>query len=834
MKITFTLTKKILTLGLLIFNLNNAIAQTDVNINKEWMSTPKEVNKTDDVKIIFDKTQVSNYKICYVNSMYFKKHELKKTDEGVKSYVTITKDILNKQKDTLSIIICDNQDKLLEKISIPFSKENSISATTNNATQENKTITLDKPTGYAFEDAKLLQEAIQKKDKNKTNEILNKYNIKIDIKKTINSIDFNGNEFFNQNESLKSVLFLTDKEINTQGGGGISMLLGKSISGLDVTKYANAMAEVMIKHAKEELTVAFFNKFKNFIKDNEEFKILFPKTSEVVSTLLSYKYPEMLPTLRNNFLDDLRKITFKIDDVLLLPKYNELVKNYPEITVIVRSMRLIHQLETGGLNAIGVLHQLSAFKEWDAPENQTKYKFKNVGSALKIANLISESICHKDLEELKWQNPKELVKLFEDEELFKIYLGLLYEKSRDIKFYEKNGNKNFNDILVTQIDNVFFFQNKIQEFVDITAKTQNIVNEIKSKKEDQIKITNDEYYTYISTSIDVIEYGFSLYNHFDDSFEVSDDLIKLMRLGNDLHKNIYEEKYNAAIINTMDIFSKINEISSNNIIGTKFKENTPDNIKNESKKILEKLEKNETVSNSEIDKLISNLNEAEIKNTKAYLYQLKLNNLFNFAQKAKPYALFMANMVEAKTEADIKAAFDAVILPVGSSSIKKHSDFNFNIQSYLGARYSFTDPKNNAQSTWNDRVAISAPIGLSISYGLNNNWGSISLFAPLLDLGAIVDYKLEYENEGTPDETLESKDYTIELGQIFSPGAYIVYGIGANIPISIGIGGQYGPGLSRINDDKSTQVNNPYWKWNAFLSVDIPLFNFVNYPKFKK
>ena len=193
----------------------------------------------------------------------------------------------------------------------------------------------------------------------------------------------------------------------------------------------------------------------------------------------------------------------------------------------------------------------------------------------------------------------------------------------------------------------------------------------------------------------------------------------------------------------------------------------------------------------------------------------------------------MANMVEAKTEADIKAALDAVILPVGSSTIKKHSEFNFNVQSYLGARASLNKAKSTVENTWNDTFALSAPIGLSVSWGLNRNWGAISLFVPLLDLGAIVDYKLKYENEGTPAEQVESKDYTIRLGQIFSPGIYAVYGFGANIPLSFGIGGQYGPGLSKIDEDNSTKVTNPYWRWNVFLSIDIPLFNFINHPKNK-
>ncbi|GIQ60542.1 hypothetical protein Flavo103_36780 [Flavobacterium collinsii] len=623
---------------------------------------------------------------------------------------------------------------------------------------------------------------------------------------------------------------------------------GGGVAGLDVTKYANAMAEIMIDHAKEELTIAFFNRFKNFITEHEEFRILFPKTSDKLENLLAYKYPEMIKALRTVFLEDIRMIAYHIDDVLALPKYKELTIKYPEVTIAIRSLRLVHQLETGGLNASGVLSTLAGFSEWNTSDSN---KFKNVGAALKTANLINQSISFRDTNsEIKWQEPKQIAKLFEDELLFKIYMGLLYEKTHSmtgndaVNFIKKDGTTiSLTAILENKSTEIFLFQNKIQEFTDLVSIVQKTVKDLDESKTK----TNEQRYTYISNSIDVVEYAFSLYGSFDSSFEVSDEYISILRIANDIYKNVYEEQYNAAISNTVDLFSKIITLKNDKyrISTNELKEIEELTKEKDLVKTAKKLNKNsfDVVStdiatlaaavsaNSELSQKIadfSKLNNADKKNSKT------LEDFLELVQKIKPYALFMANMVEAKDEKEVKAALDAVILPVGSSSIKKNSDLNFNIQSYLGARWSFTDPKNAAvQSTWNDRFAISAPIGFSVSHGFDNNWGAISLFLPILDLGAIVDYKLKYENEGTQDEKLESKDYTIKLGQIFSPGAYIVYGLGANIPVSLGFGGQYGPGLSKIDENNSTTVSNPYWKWNVFLSVDIPLFNLSNKAKVK-
>ncbi|WP_315821428.1 hypothetical protein [Paraflavitalea speifideaquila] len=49
--------------------------------------------------------------------------------------------------------------------------------------------------------------------------------------------------------------------------------------------------------------MAFFNRFKAFASDPDhpEFAILFPKTTDNLSNLLAYNYPQMLPKLREGF-----------------------------------------------------------------------------------------------------------------------------------------------------------------------------------------------------------------------------------------------------------------------------------------------------------------------------------------------------------------------------------------------------------------------------------------------------------------------------------------------------------------------------------------------------
>jgi len=616
-----------------------------------------------------------------------------------------------------------------------------------------------------------------------------------------------------------------------------------SIGGLDVTKYANAIADVLIDRAKQELTVAFFNRFKKFADENEEFKILFPKTTSNLNKLLSFTYPQMLPALRNGFFEDLKQVTYHLDDVFDLPRYRTLLENLPEVRVIIRSIRVVHELETGASNAADVIKEFAGFEEWN---DETHPKIKSVGSCLKISALFSESIRNDTNQNQKddvWVPAKELKDLFYDKVFFNIYLGLVYQQSiKDTIVYVAADGSSipFKDILDEQRGDIFLFQNKLKEFFDLAGNVNTAFKEFKKKLDTDEKITDDDIYNYINTSIDVVEYGFSIAKIFH-KVAIAEDYLTIVRKSNDLYKDIYSKNFSQAMGDGLDIFSGLGNLLK--------EKNNVDSLRNSaSVKAFA-----DTIQNNDVKKLIqgknflSPINDAnviaatQVSISDASVTQIvrhyNLEHILDFVEKVKPYALFMANMVEAKDEKEVKAALENVILPVGSSSIKKYSAGNVAVQTYLGAYLSFNN-KNNINSTWSDKFGVIAPIGLSWTPGFTSfgKAGSISLFTSLFDLGAIVDYKLKQEPAPTninPDATVIKKEYEVKLGQIISPGGYLVYGFGANLPLSFGIGAQYGPGLSKIDSDNSTIVNNPSWRGNFFLAVDMPFFTLKNKVKNK-
>ena len=594
--------------------------------------------------------------------------------------------------------------------------------------------------------------------------------------------------FFTENPFIRNFAVTIIDHSGLMGGKNIVTPFN-SIGGLDVTKYANAIADLMIERAKQELTIAFFDRFKKFAEDNKEFQILFPKTTDNLSNLLTYKYPQMLPALRKGFFEDLEKITYNLDDVLELPRYRYLLKNFPQVSLAIRSIRLIHELETKNSTAADVIKKFAAFKEWDSAGNAA---FKNMGSTIKFASIFSEGLRNKDSTKI-WVSNEDIQDLIIDEDFTNIYIGLIYQqvKNEKINFYlnpeDLTVTEELADMIARQKDNILLFQNKISEFINLSDKVMESYKEIRKKKSEQVKITNDDIFNYINVSIDIMDYAFSIIKIINEKL-VTDKYLTIVKKSNALYKEINSNQYTQAVSDAIDILTEVYELTKGN------------------KKVP-------TIARvgDELDKIPA------------------LNTLITFIEKVKPYALFMANMVEAKDEKEIKAALENVILPVGSSSIKKNSLGNVSVQTYLGAYLSASNGTTSSGSSWSDKFGVAAPIGISWtpSFFSWKKAGSLSLFGSLFDLGAIVDYKLKKDSASGP----LSKDYKIKLGQIFSPGVYAVYGFAWNLPLAFGFGVQYGPGLSKIEKAGNTVIGNPSVRWNLFLAVDMPFFNLVNKPK---
>jgi hypothetical protein len=191
------------------------------------------------------------------------------------------------------------------------------------------------------------------------------------------------------------------------------------------------------------------------------------------------------------------------------------------------------------------------------------------------------------------------------------------------------------------------------------------------------------------------------------------------------------------------------------------------------------------------------------------------------------YGSFIANVAQAQNSDEVKAAIESAVLPVGSSSVKRETDFNISLNAfigpYAGAEYMPTLKKDK----WAFTTGLTAPIGIAFSWGnigkgkvkcIGNISGgkSLTLFLPVIDVGALASFRMGDDSTNVASE--------VTLSNIVSPGLFLYYGFG-KCPISIGLGGQFGPQLRGVTATNINIDKNYYLRFGFNVVVDIPFFN---------
>ena len=533
------------------------------------------------------------------------------------------------------------------------------------------------------------------------------------------------------------------------------------IGNLDVTNISQGISLFLIARTKQELNIAFFQRFKDFITKYPEIGILYPSTTNELGNLLAYQYSQMLPVLQSAFYKDMENLPEHLIEVLTLEKYYNQIKDFPEFLVVLKSITLLQQInQLNPPQIVDSLPKIADFKKFP--------KLEDLHSSFNLTKFLSDAIRTSTADYMNskknyWISSKELYdNILNNQVTLNIFLGLIYQqiKSENIVF---NGVSLANTIKNDK-EKIWWFKMEFSKLLIQVNNINNAAKRIDQLKNDNSSLTNQDIYTYINTTIDLFDFGYDFAAHFNSKLKTEkvDQYIEIARNASGLYINAINKKYALAMNNTIYILNAIRP--------------------NISKK--------------------DSIYKKSLFNGKAI-------------EGITTYGTFMANMADADTPQRVQAAIEAAALPVGSSVFKKNFRNNITLNAYLGVNGG-NWPKNNTSSlTWNNNFRITAPIGIAwtpFSWGKN---GALSFFGSILDVGAVVDYQLKTDQSG---KELNQKIY---LANILSPGVYLIYGLPWNLPVSIGFGGQFGPGLVKIGDN----LISPSWKWNFFIGVDIPIFN---------
>jgi hypothetical protein len=552
------------------------------------------------------------------------------------------------------------------------------------------------------------------------------------------------------------------------------------VGNLDVTNLADGIARFLIKRGKEELNVAFFNRMKEFLEDPEypECKTLFPVTSEFLGNVATYRYAELINTLREAFYKDLSNLIVGVNQLIDLPKYRELLKDFPEIRAAVRCSRIVSELSQSeaGILPDSLIHQLA-----EIPEFQEIHS--NLGNSLKLLDIFSRSIREQlnpavpqNMPQRRWIKLSDMNSLVTDDIQLRLFIGLVYQriKEKDIQFHIKGqGSVRVTAFLDAHSGSIFVASGLIENFALLANDVDRAIRDIEEKRAAG-SLSDEDYYTYINKAINITEYGFKVANTIKENV-IDDEYIVMARNANELYKNIYSKNYNNAIMNVY------------NILDQAFNK----------------------------DELINNKTGIAIGKTRFKDWGPSVELI----EKILRYGNFMASVVKAESGEEVQSALEAAALPAGSYSIKQKSAFNVSLNGYIG--YAL-DLNSGIYAR-----GVYAPVGLSVSRGSARKWApAFTLFGSVIDVGALATYRLA----NGPTEELRQE---VRLESIFSPSLQLFIEPIRGFPLALGAGWRRTPKM--FYSDNTSFIAVPSLDViNVSFLIDIPIFTIVNKNFFKK
>lgn len=194
------------------------------------------------------------------------------------------------------------------------------------------------------------------------------------------------------------------------------------------------------------------------------------------------------------------------------------------------------------------------------------------------------------------------------------------------------------------------------------------------------------------------------------------------------------------------------------------------------------------------------------------------------------YLPLIVEIASAHSSNEVAAAFDAYAAPIGTYKLKYKKPM-ISINGFLGAHAGWERLDSGGVEATSTILGGFAPVGIHASYPVCDCL-HLGVLLSVLDLGAVTTTKTDTEDQ--PEGALDGADPAtqpkaaaaaqIGFEQVFSPGAYVVAGLGGS-PFTLGFGLSLSPELRRVTQD-GLETEESVLRYGGFLAVDVPILPF--------
>ncbi len=488
---------------------------------------------------------------------------------------------------------------------------------------------------------------------------------------------FEGNPFIDMEKAPQANWSLDLNKSSSLGGVNAT-----APSGFSVTNLADGLARFLVKRTKQELSEAFFDKFKDEVKTDPYLGHFCPFTQAQLLLIDSevYQFNDYLESLREGFTADMTALPGSTESFLRDPSLCAGCADSIAGKVAIDLLHVGQQMVNGEppIDMISYLAQPGSAIQTAKP-SPAEAKLYDMASGLRLLDVISQSLRNNASTDpqMPWHTGREIREAFRDSVVLRIYLGLLWQKVDGISFTDDSGTsrKSMRELMRTANTGAGLVESWRQSIQSLGELTQAMQFSLQSSSNTATTVA-DDFFSYSQSITDLLQAvnqtGRNMLQRKKDL--IPTEYILLMRQSNSLYFNVRQRNFVGAIGNVIYCL---------NVLGSDKKE-------------------------------IATL--------------LK-------------YANFMAAIAEANSPDEMERAIELFALPPGSSRMKKHPGrIAVALNAYAGFAAGREYLGNDASSK--QIRALTAPVGLSFSYGLGK-FGSVGAFVPLIDVGAVTAYRFK-------------------------------------------------------------------------------------------